>query len=395
MTGPLYLSAKEAAAELNVSLATLYAYVSRGLIQSEGRGGRTRVYRADDVRNLIGRRDSSEGRASAPLQWGTPVLESALSLITGDGLFYRGRDAVRLSTEASLETVAALLWDAAEDPFDEPPPPLPPHWGQARAGARDLRPIDRCIALLPLVAAADPRAHSPTQDGMARAGARVLRWIAAIIADRDPGTAPVHRVLAEAWNLKPPAAELVRRALVLCADHELNPSTFTVRCVASTRASVYGSVIAGLAALRGSRHGGVTERVNAFLSDYLAGGDAMGFVSARLERGDELPGFGHPLYPKGDVRCRALLAALAVALPKQPVVGRAQALARAGQELAGLAPTIDFSLCVLMRALDLPDDAALSIFACGRVAGWIGHHREQLAGGELIRPRARYVGPRP
>jgi citrate synthase len=395
MSAPLYLSAKEAAAELNVSLPTLYAYVSRGMIRSEARGGRSRLYRAEDVRALLDRRDRDEGRAGAALQWGAPVLESALTLITGDGLYYRGMDAVRLAGHASLETVACLLWDSSDDPFQEDPPEIPAGWLAGRNATLDLKALDRCQSLLPLAAAADPRAHALTADGTARTGARVLRWVAAILADRKPSPLPVHLLLAEAWKLEPEDADLIRMALVLCADHELNPSTFTVRCVASTGASPYGSVLAGLAALRGPKHGGITERVGALLNEFLAAGDPAAAVVERLQRGDGLPGFGHPLYPQGDVRARLLLRAVAAHHFDDPLVAQAQALARAGEELSGQAPTIDFALSVLARVLRLPPEAPLSIFAAGRVAGWIGHHREQAAGGELIRPRARYVGRRP
>ena len=49
----LYLSAREAAAELAISPATLYAYVSRGLIRSEPTpDSRKNRYRAEDVRTL-------------------------------------------------------------------------------------------------------------------------------------------------------------------------------------------------------------------------------------------------------------------------------------------------------------------------------------------------------
>src|SRR5215213_9315837 len=49
-----YLSARRAAEELGVSLATLYAYVRRGMVRSEAveGKGRNRRYRAEDVRRL-------------------------------------------------------------------------------------------------------------------------------------------------------------------------------------------------------------------------------------------------------------------------------------------------------------------------------------------------------
>src|SRR5579862_7678208 len=95
---PLYLTAAEAAAELSISPATLYAYVSRGLIRSEpvGDGARSRRYRAEDVRGLKNRRAplvEGQGLKSADL----PVMDSAVSTITEDGPIYRGVRAVTLA----------------------------------------------------------------------------------------------------------------------------------------------------------------------------------------------------------------------------------------------------------------------------------------------------------
>ena len=65
--GALYLTAREAAAELGVSPATLYAYVSRGLIRSERQpGSRRRLYAAADVRTIGARREGERAPAAAP-----------------------------------------------------------------------------------------------------------------------------------------------------------------------------------------------------------------------------------------------------------------------------------------------------------------------------------------
>ncbi|MFN4089501.1 MAG: MerR family transcriptional regulator, partial [Alphaproteobacteria bacterium] len=98
-----------------MSRATLYAYVSRGLIRSEaGTGARRRLYRADDVKRLRDRKAPGREPAGArpeALAWGAPVLDSAITLIAEGRLFYRGRDACELAATATIETVAAILWD--------------------------------------------------------------------------------------------------------------------------------------------------------------------------------------------------------------------------------------------------------------------------------------------
>jgi citrate synthase len=107
-----------------------------------------------------------------------------------------------------------------------------------------------------------------------------------------------------------------------------------------------------------------------------------------LAQGLHLPGFGHPLYPGGDPRARALIEAF-----NPPPIFEAVRLA--GETLTGEAPNVDFALTALVMALDLPADAAFLLFAIGRCAGWLAHALEQLQTGQLIRPRARYSGPEP
>lgn len=401
MLDPRHLSAREAAAELNVSLPTLYAYVSRGLIRSEGRpGSRQRLYSAADVRDLVAgriREDAGDAEARSALRAGPPVLDSAVTLITGDAIHYRGRDLARLVEDATVESVAALLWDCGPaDPFAGPVPPTPAGFDTVRAAVAGMGPLERAQVLLPLVMDGDPAVYNLTPAGIARTGAKLLRWLAAIVAGRDAASAdPVHRVLAAAWGADTAGAELIRAALVACMDHELNASTFAVRVVASTGASPVGAVVAGLAALRGPRHGGMTERVATALPDLLAAEDVEGLVAARLRRGDDLPGFGHPLYPDGDPRARLLLDRLDRAFPRDPLLARARRLAAAAREVAGSPPTVDFALALLSRRLGLPEEAPMAIFAAGRAAGWVAHAAEQAQTGQLIRPRARYVGIRP
>ncbi len=216
-----------------------------------------------------------------------------------------------------------------------------------------------------------------------------MRVLLACLTGRPPGAAPLHRQCAAAWGLDDDGAEWVRRALVLTADHELNASGFTARCVASTGASLRAAVIGGLAALSGSRHGGTTARVEA-LWDGLARDDAPApSLRRHLEGADGLPGFGHPLYPRGDPRAEALLAPLLRGDP------RLRDLVAAAEALTGRRPSIDFALVALRRRLGLERGSAFGLFALGRSIGWIAHALEQRRSGQLIRPRAVYVGPEP
>ncbi|MDQ3943028.1 MAG: citrate synthase, partial [Actinomycetota bacterium] len=191
------------------------------------------------------------------------------------------------------------------------------------------------------------------------------------------------------------AAVLLGSALVFCVDHELPVSTFAARCVASSEATPYAVVLAGLAALGGVKHGGEIELVEAFLREVDAAGDARAVISGRLRRGERIPGFGHSLYPEGDPRGAGLLRLTAGAYPESIAVTLSDRVAGEMLQLMGERPTVDFALATVARALELPPGGAVALFALGRTVGWIGHAIEQYRSGSLIRPRARYVGEQP
>ena len=395
-TAGLYLSAREAAAELAVSPATLYAYVSRGLIRSEpSLDSRAHRYRAEDVRALKDRRTpSAEPRAFRSFDADLPVMDTAISTITEDGPVYRGVDCVALAETASLEHVATLLWDAAaSDPFaPENMPVMSPQMKAVALATRDAAPIERAIAVLALAADADPRAYTRAAEGRALVGGRIMRLVVAAMLGREPSATPLHLQLANAWAPdRKDAGDLLRRALVLLADHELNASTFTVRCAASTGLNLYDAMIAGLVALKGPKHGGAGVLASQ-LARTLEQGDVAAIVRERVALGEMFPGFGHGVYRKGDPRAFALLDRLARAgADKRFTAEIPDAIA----EAAGVSANIDYALAVLMRTLELPAAHEMVLFAMARTAGWIAHASEQLRTGIIIRPRARYTGPMP
>jgi len=403
-----HLTASQAAAELGVTLPTLYAYVSRGLLASESAPGepRARRYRRDDIERLQARQElrrHPEKAATRALAWGEPVLDSALTMIDGRALYYRGRDAVALSRQLSLEQVAALLWTGDEGAADElfadtaPPRALP-----APAAARiytSLAPVERMQALLPLAAAADPAAWDLRPEAVARCGARILAVATEAVTGKPRHRDGVVASLLAAWRPRGRGASKtfsasLSAALVLSADHELNVSTFAARCVASAEATPWDAVAAGLAALKGRRHGGEAFRMAALLREAEAAGPATA-LTAWLRRGERLPGIGHKLYPAGDPRGTELLALAARAAPGSPALRRVQTLGAAATKLTGELPNIDLGLAALAAALRLPAGAPHALFALGRTLGWVAHAIEEYARGALIRPRARYVGPTP
>ncbi len=379
MIDPADLMTAEAASQrLGVRPASLYAYVSRGRIRAlpHPSDPRARLYRRDDVEALIAQKQRQARPASAAataLDWGLPVLTTALGSIAGGRLTYRGEDAALLAETATLEGIADLLWGVEGTSFR----------GRAlRAMPEAGSPIDRAVAAL----ASELPESLPGEQGarLAARAARLVRIIGSAAAGRWFPEAPLHQALAATWQA-PAAENAIRRALVLVADHELNASTFAVRVAASTGASLTHALIAGLVALAGPLHGGATDRVAAFLDEVQHLGDPAAAVHARLARGDGLPGFGHRLYPSGDPRAAALLAAVRLGAADR-------ALLEAVETATGLKPSIDVALVLLERVYRLPRRSALALFATGRSVGWIAHAMEQAASGQLIRPRAVFAG---
>jgi citrate synthase len=375
-----WLTATEAMEELGVRPQTLYAYVSRGRIEAKAQEDdpRKSLYRGADVAELAKRK--RQGRkasqvAAAAIAWGEPVLPSAITTIQGGKLYYRGLDAAELARTATFETVSEHLWQAPSGLFATPYQ-NPPTYGPAARG--------RMFALLAARAATDVAGRGRAAPTLLPEAAALLEAFADAVAGQST-PAPIHVRLARAWHCDDDGADLIRRTLVLAADHELNASTFAARVTASTGASLAAAALAGLAALSGPLHGGMAARVQVFVQESLKVG-AEAAVRARIVAGLPIPGFGHPLYPAGDPRAAALLDAF-ILTPEY------QAILDAVLAITGVPPNIDFALTALTWTLDLPDEAPFLIFATARMAGWIAHALEQLQTGQLIRPRARYTGP--
>ncbi|GAK45003.1 putative citrate synthase [Tepidicaulis marinus] len=396
----LYLSAREAAAELGVSPATLYAYVSRGMIRSEPvPGARAKRYRAEDVRALAERR-APPGKAEKRPRHVTafsaaqPVLASDISLIAEGGLYYRGVDAGELARHASLESAAGLLWQTADyDAFakDNLPPQVPVLKLLADE-AKDAHPIDRCMAVLALAGAADEGAYNRTDQGLALAAARITRLMAALVSGGPLSARPIHDQFGDAWGLDEKGRALVRMALVLLADHELNASTFTLRCAVSTGASLYDGTIAALAALKGPLHGGASARAALQLQKLMKSGEVLSEIREQAAAGERFAGFGHTIYRGWDPRAKVLLEAVEEKLGETFFTREVPAYV---QKAVGVAPNIDYGLAILTHLLKLPALAGIGLFAVGRSIGWAAHAREQMRERTLIRPRALYTGPAP
>ena len=400
MADPDYMTAQEVAEALGINVATVYAYVSRGLIRSEPTGGskRTRRYDREDVRRLKDRqeqRHNPDKVVEGALHWGTPLLDSSLTLIADGRLYYRGHDVLDLAQQVSIEQIAGLLW---REDLQSPITNEGAFYAQRCEVMRDhldgLTPFEQFQVLLQLAALDDVAAYDLRPESVIQSGARILYFLTAVAAHRTDAHDSIAQTLQRAWMPEnEAAAKIINMALVLCADHEFNVSAFTARCIASAGSTPYAAVGGGLAALQGSKHGGSTERVAAFLSEIGTIERVRNVIANRIKRGDSIPGFHHRLYPHGDPRCRVLLDALRNAYPGR--LEFADAVIETTGQLLTIHPNVDFALVAMADVMGLPSGTPLALFALGRTVGWIGHALEQYATDQLIRPRARYAGLSP
>jgi citrate synthase len=376
-----WLSAQEAMDRLNIRAQTLYAYVSRGRIEARAQADdpRKSLYRTADIVRLEARR--ARGRKAAAvaqetISFGEPILASAITTVQSGSLFYRGRNAAVLSQTLSLEAVAMLLWDV-ETVASGPRRPVPLSGSSGKA---------RVFSALAWAASESAPSRGRHLDLLHAEALQILNLVADAIIGDCAHQGLIHHRLAHYWGCDEDGADLIRRTLVLLADHELNASTFAARVSASTGASLAAALLAGLCALSGPLHGGMAARVRSLMDEATRVGIAR-TLEASIERAMTVPGFHHPLYPEGDPRAKALLEVFDPPTDYQAVFAATEAA-------TGKAANIDFALAALASKLNLPEDAPFLLFAMARCAGWLAHAIEQVRTGTLIRPRALYVGPR-
>jgi len=411
-----FLTAREAASLLGVKLPTVYAYTSRGLIQSvPGGKGRARRYRRSDLERLCARRDARAGHgpvAAAALRQGEPVMDSAITMISLErGPLYRGRAAVDLAREGrSFEWVAEGLWSGDWSDRPEPSNWQPDGLGFELDGLLQVLParvgpLAVMSVVISLLAARDPGRFSWHPDAVLPRARRLLRRTVAALSLGRPEIDPAEAIAkslgapnlacaigaAFSRELGDEAQVALNRSLVLAADHELNASTFAARVVASTGADVYGCLSAALAALSGPRHGGAADRVDALLLEAGPADRVEQVVHERQRRGEVIEGFAHPIYAPHDDPRGTLLVEIARDLRgESPEVQSVLALVDAMRQGGFGGPSIDVGLVAVARALALPVGSAAALFAVGRTVGWVAHSLEQYEAGYLLRPRARY-----
>jgi citrate synthase len=390
-----YLTAEQAAKALNINLQTLYAYVSRKGVRSLPiPGTRKRRYWKSDIDRLRDKKLPAE-ITPAPFKH-----ESEITLLTGTDIFYRGQNAVELAEHSSFESVAALLWGfKEEDVFGKLPPKLPPLFKQMDKLLSKESEINRATALFTLLEQANPKAYDLSAIGMARTGADILRCLAAItLRTVKVTTEPLHLFVARNRELSPLLGDLVRRLLILSADHAFEPGTVAVRTVASTGVTPWRSLISGFSVTLGRRgRMGSFEAIHRFVVEIVACSDPYAMVVGRIRDGEPLPGFDSyttaAVHPTGDPRARTIFEYCAVILAKDPAFVRLKEVAAAIKEIRNVEPSFAFMCVFVGWKIGLhPQD---SLFHLGRAAGWVAHAIEQYQAGETYRQPETYQGALP
>ncbi|MFZ4962872.1 citrate/2-methylcitrate synthase [Pseudomonas sp. Mn2068] len=386
----LYLSADEAASRLGISLPTLYAYVSRKNLRSlKVEGSRSRRYWAADIDRL------GKGKEDAG---GMPELQriaasSAITLLTDKGLYYRGRDVVELAQHSSVEEVAQWIWQTP-GVFDSTPlPKRPKGIGALLKSLENMTTAQKAIALFPLIEHENPRAHDLSPEGYARTGVDVVRWLAALaVGANGPDARPLHQFIAESLGVDAAFADLIRRALILCIDHELDPTTYTVRVAANVGVTPYYAAIVGLAASRGRRLStGRSETVTRLLEEICMARDATAPILQRFRQGESIPGFDTNQHALTDPRAQCLLDAMSEVFASDAEFIKLLKAIEVARELTQQPPAFLLLLSFIGRKLNL-NSQEVALGGIGRVIGWLAHANEQYQQQPLLRPRAKYVG---
>ncbi len=388
----LYLSAKEAASLLGISVNTLYAYVSRKGIRTRSVPDRKgSLYWGEDIRRLAATPDHTTNRTLV----GNLVETTAVTLLTSEGPFYRGKSALFLAKSATFEETAALLWGADPAIFEQPLHPLPPTFGDARKAVAHLTTIDQLISLLPLFEQASPKNYDLSPEGYHASGVHLLRLFAALLAKvAEPVIQPIHELIAVSRGAGE-LSDVVRQLLVLMADHELAPSTYVVRAAANIGTTPFQAVIAGLSSARGRRvTAAKSYTIRQFIEEMLSDSDPERAIVRRVRHGEPLPGFSDGIYRGRDTRADFLLNSLRDQHGNRPSVAALLRAVELARTVAGVMPDIVIPFMFIERELGVShDDGAIGWL--GRVAGWLAHASEQYQTGHMVRFEAAYVGELP
>lgn len=387
----LYMTAEQVAQALSVTLATVYVYVSRKLIRSEAiPGTRIRRYWQPDVERL------QKGKVTNKEVTNDKLLssETRITLLSETGIYYRGKDAVELSKNASFEDVVGLLWEADVNTLFSQPVPAPiKSLEQMLVHTRGWSAVDRAISLFPLIEREDFKSYDLTHAAYTRTGVDVLRWFIAFTLGLDhPVEGKIHEVLAKRLKAPKNFEEVIRQALVLSADHQIEPLTYAIRAIANVGVTPYKAALAGLIASQGQRVQ-ADRQMARFIDEIVTAPNGSTAVVSRIRAGEPLPGFGNSMHTV-DPRTQAMMAAFRAWKSNDTDVVKLQQALDCAAEITDASPRFILPATLVGRKLGLIGQE-LAIASIGRMAGWLAHAYEQQEISLNARPHATYIGTKP
>ena len=413
-----FLSTQEAVDLLSIRKETLYAYVSRGLVRSMvgGNTNRSRIYLKEDLLRLQTRSRVRSGHAAvaaSAMNLGDPIVPTGITEITPQGPKYRGRLAIDLAKQnVDFEQVAELLWTGLWHPNSI-------RWNSTEVALRpplflkNVKAADAKIQLIELFSAAtlgQSFGRGALEDRLLAGNTLdAARQIFLILVGCFGYIGPTgqYKAPSSKWNLagnllhvmgktaSDEHQQLLNKALILLADHELSPGTLSSRVAASSGCSLHSCLSAAMATSSGTEVAQVYDRIEAFLNEHSTQKRLIARTQYLLDHGMQVPGFEHPLYPLGDPRAIFLLAQLRLSNSNSRETKNVIRWIDYVQSENGVHARHELAFVLTCRSMGLPPQAPAAIFVLSRVAGWVAHILEQRLSGTMLRPRAKFIANSP
>jgi citrate synthase len=412
-----YITRVEAIKLLGIKPETLYSYVSRGWIRRLRHPDKKQsLYFKEDIEKIRARSDARKQEgvvAAGAMQYGgEPVILTAVTELTPTGPHYRNRSALELANSGMpFESTAELLWsgicsDAAVSWTLQPPSAeflrLANSLGKLH-GNTGIHEIFSIVTLALGISVGSPNKRMKQEAPFIQEARQLIQTLTGCLgflsAKRAYRSIKQDESVAEAVIRSlgiipsPGKLRMMNAALTLSADHELNPATFAARIAASSEADLHACVATAICTHSGGRIARACDRLEDFFTSARTSTQLLNKIIALEKTFQAIPGFNHPLYPKGDPRAYCLLTIIKETSPQSRQLEQIYNFLDEAATRLQLYPRIEMAIVVLAFALELPARSAAGLFTFGRTAGWVAHVMEQRLTGYLIRPRAKFGGP--
>lgn len=358
--------------------ATLYAYVSRGLLpRHRSPDGRTSRFDSADVARLA-RRGAAQRAAPSDV-----VVGSELTLVDDTGLWFRGIDVLLASREFQFEEIASLLWTGSLDRMES--------WTadtrslkagkQAQATLkRDASLVDR-VAVIPSAVAA---VHADQTHDTIDAASNLMGCLVDCLPGRTEGTTIAQRLTAKFGGRS--LVDLVDAALSLTCERGLTHGALIARLTTATGGTVASAVAAAIhAAVPNARALAALEQAFTTAAEH---GPERGAQAVDLS----FIGVRHP-FRNEDPRTAVLLRALAELAPGEAAFVASVTKAVAERGIAH--PNVWYALAAVTWAAGMAPGTAGATALISQSVGWIAHALEERNRPTPYRPRLAYTGPSP